>query len=494
MANYAPSEAHVSREWVDVIERTNKEFNEVLGVPFTPSKLDALRRASHSTEDEDTPQADPVLFFPTPGLESITKVVRSFITREEILGFLADRFENEPDEYALILFSFFITRLGWFRSVEGVFCVDPVSVREVLQDFVKNRVPNLAVRSKKKSLSRQLILEFFMLKIQVVETGGDASSLTALLNAVDVSKMSTIYNSLSLRELKSSAKSVSPSDTMSFLEEKLFPLMIPYIPFALLQRVAQKAFDIDLFSEDKEKFWASTINSHVPLDWKRVHPIHKWSDNYIKSRSTLPQSFEASDDPYSIAVSYEAPWVMPSVNTRENPTQSTGSRRQSLVVPARALKMEGRRQSYKPSPSDSSEDTLCVVPAEDGFTISRGVLDAMRDWQHEELFPKPQLGGIGDVLEDLLHSPSQPSTRVQTPARPKRQTSETPKSCKRVKNTSPQVHDENIRPDSNGSLIGSLLLESKPVGGVTERDQTLSDRAARKKLRDMEDYHKLNIF
>lgn len=418
-----------------------------------------------------------------------------------------------------------LCRVEWFANIDAVFKVRPGWVGEILSEL-EERVRKLKLIPVKRRLYYALICEFCKLKLKVLEANGDCSTLSTLMREIDASRIRDLYTSLSLRELKLAAK-CNESDSMAMIQSELFPLLIRDVPFVMLQRIAQMAFDIDIFIEDKERYHLSEINSGVPPIWWRDHPAHRWSDSWAKSHtsnnSSSYRSSNAGEDDedqlhqslsQSVAVSYEAPWVMPSLG-KEQPRQSVASsRRQSLIVPARAIKMEGRRQSYRPSPVDASEEALCVVPsepAEDGFMISRGVLDAMRDWQHEESQAKPQLGGIHDVLEDLLHSPSQPCTREQTPVKTarKRSNQATPCSSKRAKKTPPLPSDENARPSQFDDIrISSLLLESagppplhkttpvtvcKPKSRMSDPKDIPSDRAARKKLRDLEDYHKLNI-
>lgn len=418
--------------------------------------------------------------------------------------------------------------------MEAVFRVKQGSMYEILSKM-EDRISSMGKKlTNKRRLNIQLLTEFVRFKLQVWETQGDSANLTHLLNSIDVSRMRSVYKAIALREFRSAAK-VNLSDTMSVLHCKVFPLMVRDVPFVLLQKVAQQAFDIDLFPEDEDRFRASELNSHIPPSWFTENPIHKWGENHLKSHSSsLPSQVDHLPDymhvsfSQSLAVSYEAPWVMPAIAGKEHLRQSSSGscrRRPSLVVPARALKMEGRRQSYKPSPSDGEvfteiddgAGTLCVIPnqTEDGFTISRGVLDAMRDWQHEETQPtKPGIrGGFNDVLEDLFHSPSQPCTRVPTPVKSPRKRSArgTPVSTKRMKKTaSPTLPpSENTNPNHSkynsveGSIIGSLLLDSgstsppctsNPARLLRAPGITQSERAIRKHIRDMDDYHKLNIF
>ena len=414
--------------------------------------------------------------------------------------------------------------------MEAVFRVKQGSMYEILS-ILECNISSMEKIAHKRRLNIELITEFVRLKLQVWETQGDTANLTHLLNSIDVSKMRSLYKAISLRELRSAAK-VNSSDTMLVLQSKVFPTMVRDVPFVLLQKVAQLAFDIDLFPEDEDRFRASYVNSHIPAGWFSENPIHKWSENNPKSHSSLsslPSHVDHLPDhmhvslSQAVAVSYEAPWVMPTASGKDHLRQSSSGsssrRRPSLVVPARALKMEGRRQSYKPSPSDEGmsekiKGALCVIPNETedgGFTISRGVLDAMRDWQHEETQPKPVIaGGFNEVLEDLLHSPSQPCTRVPTPVKSPRKRSArgTPVSTKRMKKTA-SPPSENHNPNHSycnsvgESIIGSLLLDSgstsppctsNPARLIRVPRVTQSERAIRKHIRDMDDYHKLNIF
>lgn len=257
-------------------------------------------------------------------------------------------------------------------------------------------------------------------------------------------------------------------------------------------------------------------------------------DNVIGGTSSAPNTF-----PESLVAVYEAPWVMPSVGKAEASTK----RRSSLAVPtARMVRMEGRRQSYKPSPTDrkiASESSNDFREAEDGFAISRGVLDAMREWQIDDdqqpmMMLANSTGGIGDILDDLLHSPTQPGTRAQSPVKAMRELSPPRSARKRAAPNTPQTmkkpsprqqpNDENAKPSYRNSatspashfcvdssvskaLPGANKMSSKRKRGssgtnspvtakkatqVVRKDLADSDRMSRRMSRDADAYEQLN--
>ena len=430
---------------------------------------------------------------------------------------------------------------------------------EFLLGELCERIPQLKL-SRTQRLSHLLFLEFFRLKCVIAKHAGSHSQMLKMYTDLDVDPFTSLYAQLSTMELKSHAKRKS-ANTMAFVQQELFPIAIREVPFVFIQKISQCSFDSDLFPEDAGKLWLHPLNQGL-VDWRKLHPIHRWSDSIMKAQavgrlnSTHP-ALDTQAQSEAVTVAYEAPWVMPTIGKDgvKNP-------RRSVAAPtARMVKMEGRRQSYKPSPTDrlaANSDAICLVNGseEDGFAISRGVLDAMRDWTHDDsqggalMVANHGASGIGDVLEDLLHSPTQPGTRVQSPVksakkRPKAQTPQTAKrmrtSPKRDISPTPFVSDENAPPVNPASVsrnepakamspLSQLLLDSEVSTAVsseikdtgllrkrpvlkrppeerqstspatmlkaakpTVREDVHSDRASRKSLRDENDYSKFNI-
>lgn len=397
--------------------------------------------------------------------------------------------------------------------------------------------------SKKQRLRHQLYFEIFKIKKRISSGANSRATLLAIYNSLDLSGFTDVYHQLSMMELKATARRKSVN-TMSFIQQELFPLAIRDIPFVFIQRIASGAFDVELFAEDATKMWNSPLNQELGDGWKTSHPVHQWNASIIKSQSVKDNaiggaSSSSNSFPESLVAVYEAPWVMPSVGKAEPSTK----RRSSVALPtARMGRMEGRRQSYKPSPTDrqTASDPKSHIPeTQDGFAISRGVLDAMREWQIDDdqqpmMMLANSTGGIGDILEDLLHSPTQPGTRAQSPVKALREVSPLRSARKRtapntpqtMKKLSPRQHpkDENARPskqNSTTSPVSHSRLDSsvstalpsatkisfkrkrgssgtnspvtaKKATQVVRKDTIDSDRMNRRMSRDADAYDQLN--
>lgn len=413
----------------------------------------------------------------------------------------------------------------WATYGEAVSRVRAGAFLEILED-VRSFIEVWKV-TKKQRLKHLLFLEFFKLRAQLF--GVSPSSLVDILSLLDVSMFRSLYSQLSSLELRSLARSRTASSTAVFLLHEVLPLFIRDIPVSFLEKVSTCAFDLELTSDDISKLWNSDLNSEIPKKWRSRHPMHRWDDSFSKSQKQfMTGQAEYRDESEAVTIVYEAPWVAPSL-AKVDQSSIAAPRRQSVGVPARALKMEGRRQSYKPSPNEPS-DALCTVhdSADDGFMLSRGVLDAMREWTHEDQQPSmlPDQP-IGDVLMDLLHSPPQPSTRVATPVKEtkKRGFEPTPQSAKRAKR-SPAKSVTPVRVARNNSdavpatqeigvsMISEFLLDSNvstlpsqenqaqsnqsPMTVVKARkppksEERKTDRVERRRIRDEADYHTLNM-
>ena len=408
----------------------------------------------------------------------------------------------------------------WSVDAEAVSRLGPAS-KHIILDVLPGLLDSVRM-PKIQRLKHLLFLEMFKLRMDVIEAGGEESELSNLRSNLNVSRFLDIYDQLSRLELKSLGRTKKVHDSVSFIQGEMLPFAIRDIPFSFIQRISEEAFDFELFPEDEGKLWEADINSAVPIEWRKIAPAHRWNDSL--SRLSDSDKHESSD---AVAAVYEAPWVLPAQNKTDN-KHGGGTRRSSIAIPARGLKMEGRRQSYKPTATTSASDAICLIPDEsdDGFTISRGLLDAMRDWQHDEhqapmMIPDQPLG---DVLEDLLHSPSQPCTRVGSPI--KQVVADSvgeygSPSPKRIRSRG-LVNDENIAPNDYNYQPRAELSPGKPVFNVVSegstalpsvikemhgnnispptaqkkakivRDDAPTERGKRRMSRDRDDYFELN--
>jgi hypothetical protein len=331
-----------------------------------------------------------------------------------------------------------------------------------------------------------------------------------------------IYDQLSRLELKSLGRSGKQHDTVTFIQKEILPLAIRDMPFSFIQRISEQAFDFELFPEDENILWEAEINASVPSEWRKISPAHRWNESVSRASNS-----EKQENSEAVTAVYEAPWVLPSQNKTEN-NYGGNSRRSSVAIPARGLKMEGRRQSYKPSSISSATDAVCLIPEapDDGFIISRGLLDAMRDWQHDEHQAPMMLPDqpLGDVLEDLMHSPSQPCTRAGSPMKPvlpQSRGEHFSPSPKRIRsrglinkeNIMPGGHND-FRPPASPEINEVFKVESEVstafpsvIKGVREnvispptveknammlRDDVPTERGKRRMSRERDDYFELN--
>lgn len=255
-------------------------------------------------------------------------------------------------------------------------------------------------------LRNLLFLEFFKLKLFIAEIGDDMTSLSNLYSHFSADQFSDIYGQLGKLELRKTGKAGSASnDLPSFLHNEVFPIVIRDIPFMMMKKIAEESFDFELYPEELEQLWTCDLNMHIPRSWRENSAVHRWNESIMRvgGKSQTEKLLETSE---ALAPVYEAPWVQPTMSKPDTKPTQPLSRRSSAMIPARTLKMEGRRQSYKAADSSQLNGCLSIVhePTEDGFFISRGVLDAMRDWQHDDadnsatMIPdKP----LEDVIEEL---------------------------------------------------------------------------------------------
>lgn len=318
---------------------------------------------------------------------------------------------------------------------------------------------------KRLKLKHLMFLEFFRLREMITQDKHDLSRVSALLSDVDEKcSFANRYGQLSKLELRSLGKKKKSNDVSSFLQNQLLPVAVRSIPGAFLSKISEMAFDFELFPNDIQKLQCCEVNEGIPKEWWQKNPLKAWSDSVMKNRiSQVSDDICPKSNSEAVSVVYEAPWVMPSI--ARNDTKKD-SKRQSIPIPARTLKMEGRRQSYKPNENESlDEGALCVIgdQSEDGFTINRGILNTLRNWTQDDSNDTPMMINdqpIGDVLQDLLHSPPQPSTRVASPVKIARTTSDyelsSPQAAKRMRMDANILdNNENIAP-TNGAASESI--------------------------------------
>ena len=456
-------------EWYREVAAVSDDFTDRTGVKYSPSKLDLLRKVEVAIVEQDTD------LWADQKVSSASREFSRVSNREELLDLISDRLATVKDEYARFPNSISIlsrTSLMHFWAVDfeavyrcfqsdlnWIFCTLRSQVDE-------GKAPR---RLKLKSL---MFLEFFKLRDIIWSDKADLSRLSFHLSNIDISRFTDLYGQLCKQELKSIGKVRKSNDSTSFIHNELLPIMVRSIPGAFLRRITETAFDCELYREDVSKLEFCEFNKDISGDWWKRHPFKAWSESIMKNNSSgQPEDVSSRFDSEAIAVVYEAPWVMPSLVKNDGQAKHD-SKRQSIPIPARSLKMEGRRQSYKPSENESvGEGSLCLAASdqpEDGFVINRGgYLDSFRDWNHDSSQEPAALmlndQPLGDILEDLLHSPPQPSTRVTSPVKAAGQYFErsesSPKTVKRIRTQSPQRDAEPADDSENIAPLNPLLAQ-----------------------------------
>ena len=494
------------------VNQIRTRFYDAIGIQYSPSKVELVKnKAANENATESELSVDGIPLYPSAEVDEMVARIPGSWSQTQILDFLKTEFKKQTGSTTVGAF--------WFTCVEAVARVRPDDITTILDVFGKFLA--VAKLDKKQRLYHSLFLELFKLRMELCRTA--STGLLEILSNLEISKFRSVYTQLSSLELRAAAKTRVATSTVSFVLQDVFPFFIRDIPVSFLEKISGAAFDLDITPDDVSKLWSSDLNAQLPKGWRTRHRLHRWDESFSKSQKRFVVDEPlVRNDSEAVAVVYEAPWIPPTLAKNDQSTAAQ-PRRQSVTVPARALKMEGRRQSYKPSPNDApSSDALCVVheAADDGFMISRGVLDAMRDWNHDEMQPTNCMLSdqpIGDVLLDLLHSPPQPSTRVTTPVKEskKRSIDETPKSTKRARRSPARDpasgNRENISPhqlassfllESNVSTISSQdALNRKSLSPKTvlkapkvpKSDEKKTDRADRRRIRDEADYHTLNL-
>jgi len=438
----------LQQEWNDAVKEINDGFRESVGCDFTPSRLNQFATESSPPDVSD----DGISSWRLPrdnSCQEITKFESLFTGASSAPQLLTrlwstfEEFKNRPIyEY-------------WTIVMEGLRrCQTTDSVKTVLKSLVTRLV---SVPSSNLCLRHVLFAEFFLLKISVMECDSDHKLLSFAESVTPSKRMRDTYTKLSKLELHATGRlTVSTSSVMAFIESELLPISLCDVPFLILKIIALSCFDIDLFDDDMNKMWRLDILAKFS-HWRSISSIHRWNDMMMKNSAIMTRlGFGGATASISgvvvpevntsaVTVAYEAPWIMPTL--LENPkrksavatTSSSANVSTAYTTTARMVKMEGRRQSYKPEAAvvvDTSVSTsaLCLVPdhEESGFRISRNSLDGLRDdWgfsshvaQDTGVIEKdPPKSGIYDVLDDLLQSPTRPSTHVNSPASATRESS-----------------------------------------------------------------------
>ena len=380
--------------------------------------------------------------------------------------------------------------------------------------------------SRRSKLKHLMFLEFTRLRDLVWKTNFEWNRLSSILSDLQLSEFANLYGQLCKLELRSLGRGGKSQDTMTFLHTQVFPIMARSIPSVFLKAISERAFDSELYEDEIDKFRTCGLNTGIPGEWWSNNPFKSWNDSVSRKPSKgTEENNEFSGE--SLAVVYEAPWVMPSL-AKPEPKAKNDLKRMPVNIPARSLKMEGRRQSYVPDETDDGGcDALCVVPerVNDGFSISRGILDAMREWSQEDTHSAPMMihdQPLGDVLQDLLQSPPQPSTRVASPVKESVPSEEpdSPRTVKRVRRNENNDDSENVPPKnrqvellSNTAALLAFNVESEvstalPSAKVTPArklrptlsapdkmktcEQPKSEREKRRMSRGEDDYFELN--
>jgi hypothetical protein len=334
--------------------------------------------------------------------------------------------------------------------------------------------------SRRSKLKHLMFLEFFKLRNMIWKANPDWSQLSGVLSDLDVTEFASLYGELCKLELKSIGRAGKSQNTMSFLHKQVFPVMARTIPPVFIKAISERAFDSELFEDEIEKFKTCELNENVTNDWWSHNPLKSWNDSVSRKQISAPEENSKSFDE-SLAVVYEAPWVLPSV-VKPDTKGKNDPKRQSVTIPARSLKMEGRRQSYVPAETDQhGSDALCIMEdqGEDGFSISRGILDAMREWSQEDTGHSTMMISdqpLGDVLQDLLQSPPQPCTRATSPVKLAHSTQdpESPEAFKKARITSDSYETENVPPSNAFNFEDGRfqVVKTSPMFGADSATST----------------------
>ena len=476
-------------------------FREKVGFDYTPSRVNEMNRNLQPQNDV----SESVDSWKVPRNEStqVIQLVNALKTKtaSELLQFCVDELgvaTKEPPQRF------------WSVYFEAAIRVsqDPVGLARALDDELdKIKLP------RKRLLKHKLFSKIFLLKLSIISECTSDKKLISYLNSLSgtdhiLTGLQDIYNKLSKQEFHSTGKDQS-GNLMSFMLQQFLPFAVRDIPFAILRKVAMLCFDIELFEDDYSKFWDADINGEYQ-NFRSESSLHKWNDQTMMKSSS--QVFGAVDEPQDspqeygvITLAYEAPWIMP--NLQQPGGSARGPSRKSSTVThptARMVKLEGRRQSYKPDLSTSStnlEDgngAICLVASNDDdgwhstandFSIRRNSLDEIPgDWDSVSGIGNEQKKhGLNDVLEDLLSSPTRPSTQTtnspNNPRSRKRSLSQSPrkrlwdedsskspqtvikKPCKRESN------EENVQPKSQ-NLREFLWNDEPPISERTRKGAT----------------------
>ena len=500
-------QSKIFSEWDSAVNLSQNDYRSRIGCNFTPSRLSELHAArpvecnhSSSTESWRVPCSDST---------EIRDLIASMkdLPQTELVSRCVSTISGSS-KIPLLTF--------WSSTAEAAIRAsqDPLVFAELLSaelDGIK--------LSRKRSLMHRLYGKIFHLK-QIIYRDCDSDQKLGLflsgLSATDpvIVSLRDTYSKLSRLEFHSTGKSKS-GDFMSFMLKELLPFAIRDIPFAILKKIAMLCFDIDLFEDDYSRFWNAEMNSDYS-HFRSDSSLHRWNDQSMMKSGAQIFSTSASDEPQDspqdygmITLAYEAPWILPNLQNPQSGTRAAPGRKTTVAAhpTARMVKLEGRRQSYKPEGAATNSDeanggAICLVPAteDDGwpatteFSIRRSSLGEIPgDWDlpgdcHND---DRKHGGISDVLEDLLGSPTRPSTQTKnspenTKSR-KRSLSRSPprKFDVGVSETSPQtvikkpctreVNDENSAPSQRQNLRDLLWNDEPPISERTRKGGTPKD-------------------
>ena len=501
-------QSKIFADWISAVDDSQGDYRSRIGCDFTPSRVNELK-TTEQTESDTSCSTDS---WRVPCNESI--VIRQLVATYSNLS-------NEDILSRLLAVIKSVTKnpisVFWSSTAEAAIRAfdNPLVLAEKLDEELNSlKLP------RKRLCMHRLFSKIFLIKQMIYrECISDQKLVSYLggLSATDpmIVSLRDTYNKLSKLEFHSTGKSKT-GDVMTFMLKELLPFAVRDIPFAILKKLTLLCFDIDLFEDDYSKFWNADINADY-AHFRSDSSLHRWNDQYMMKSSAAQIFASGNHDPQDspqdygvITLAYEAPWIMPNLQNTQPGTRVNGQRKSGVTAhpTARMVKLEGRRQSYKPAASSTSathaEDAagaICIVQGTDDqdwpetteFSIRRNSLDEIPgDWDFMVHRNDDKKHGISDVLEDLLGSPTRPST--QTTNSPeniksrKRSLSMSPrkrlgadvsasspqtvikKPCKRE-----EVNDENIAPNQKQNLRDLLWNDEPPISERTRKGGTPKD-------------------
>lgn len=501
------TQAGMFADWHRTVASSELLFREKCGVNFTPSRMKDFSPDSIDVCDaSESTMSWCIPRFESNDLRELMNKLSSHDSRH-ILGWCMEEIRASGKK-PLHLF--------WSLAVEAALqsSENPIFFAETLD----GQLSTLKLPSRR-LLRNQLFSKMLLLKLSIYDECTSDQKLAAFTSSLSSSdpilvSLRDVYSKLSKAEFHSTGKSKT-GDLMTFMLSELFPFAIRDIPFAILKKLAMMCFDIDLFEDDYSRFWQTDINQDYH-HFRTISSLHRWNDTcMMKNAATAVFDVPEQSPPDcegTITLAYEAPWILPNLqNVSVSGSNKAQTRRKSTVTAhptARTVKMEGRRQSYKPTASSSNVATdenagaICLVQTEEsdpwanepgGFSIRRSSLsDLPGDWDFGGLHhadDKASKNGLNDVLEDLLGSPTRPSTQTfnspDNQRSRKRSLSRSPIKLfgERQASSSPQTvvkkpcqredfQDENLPPNNNQSIRDLLWNDEPPIAGRTRKGGT----------------------